>query len=319
MNISIIIATFNRTELLKACLDEIHRQLPGAQILVGINGTDPKTQSYLQTQNQVTFSVFQKKSPGEIRNELTKLVANPWICFLDDDVIIGKDYFKKCFELIENNTDIDILGGPDTSYPNESKMETAISLALTSPLATANSRRRHTKSSKSYYSTNEQDFILCNLWMKSEIFLKEGFTFDKRFFRNEENVLLNELFSNNKKSLYSGEIYVHHKRKSNLKVMSVTVMKSANFRMKSFLLFPSTFNFLYLFPSLFIIYLISLNFCFSMTYSLPVVIYLILLIFFSFQIAKKHKRYDLVAHIVLIQFLINLSYGIGFLSPPRKS
>ncbi|WP_372654691.1 glycosyltransferase family 2 protein [Halobacteriovorax sp.] len=316
MKYSILIVTYDRADLLQKCISEIRHQAPEVPILVGINGNDPKSSQYLQNISQVTFKSFPKMTPGEVRNELIKLVETPWICFLDDDIIPCEDYFKIAQGNIELKS-LDIFGGPDTSYPNESRLEAAISLALTSPLATAHSRKRHVVSNQFKSDATEQDLILCNLWMKTSIFHKEKNSFDSRFFRNEENVLLNKLLKEGKTTHYYGNLFVHHKRKSNLFHMIFTVMKSANFRMKSFLFYPNSFQPIYLVPSIAFLYLVYIALFPSVLLSIPLFIYLISLITLSWKICSKEKRMNLFFQVILIQGLINLSYGIGFISPPR--
>ncbi len=318
MAYSIIIVTYERTELLQKCITEIRKQSPQTPIYVGVNGSDNKSTQYLQSISQVTCKSFPKITPGEVRNELIKLVETPWICFLDDDIIPCENYFKMAEDNIAMKS-LDIFGGPDTSYPNEDKLEQAISLALTSPLATAHSRKRHTVSTEFNSSATEQDYILCNLWMKTSIFQKEGNSFDSRFFRNEENVLLNKVLREGKIAHYYGQFYVHHKRKSNLIYMILTVMKSANFRAKSFLIFPKTFQIIYLAPSFAFLYLIYVSLRPSLINFVPVALYLLTLIFFSLKICSRHKKMSLLLHVLIIQGLINVSYGIGFISPPRTT
>lgn len=318
MKYSIIIVTYQRVELLQKCISEIRKQTPTAQILVGINGPDQYALNYLQNIPQVTCKSFQKMSPGEVRNELIKLVETPWICFLDDDVIPCENYFK----MAEDNMAIkslDIFGGPDTAYPDENKLEAAISLALTSPLATAQSRKRHTVSDDFKTSATEQDYILCNLWMKTSIFQADGNKFDARFFRNEENVLLIKVLKEARVAHYYGNFYVHHKRKNNLIYMILTVMKSANYRAKSFRIFPKSFQLIYTVPSIAFLYLIYLMLNPNLIGLIPVILYLIILIFFSYRICSRARRMNLFPHVLIIQGLINLSYAIGFISPPKTT
>lgn len=318
MKYSIIIVTYDRSDLLQKCISEIRLQSPNAPIYVGINGGDKKSEQYLQNISQVTFKSFPKMTPGEVRNELIKLVETPWICFLDDDVIVRDHYF----EMAESNLEIkslDIFGGPDTSYPNEDKIESAISLALTSPLATAHSRKRHIVSKEFNPNATEQDLILCNLWMKTSIFQVEKNKFDKRFFRNEENVLLNKVLSEGKTSHYYGELFVHHKRKNNLIQMTLTVMKSANFRLKSFLLYPESFQPLYIIPSIAFLYLVYTSLFPSFFKVVPIILYLLAVVIISWKICRREKRMDLFFQVILIQGLINISYAIGFISPPRST
>ncbi|OUR93711.1 hypothetical protein A9Q84_19815 [Halobacteriovorax marinus] len=319
MNYSIIIVTYNRLDLLQKCIAEITSQSPKAKVLVGINGHDDASQAYLQNCPNVTFKSFKKVTPGEVRNDLAKMVETPWICFLDDDVIVSDGYFKKVENILSTYSNLDIFGGPDASYPGEDSTETAISLALTSPIATAHSRKRHTVSKTDTQDATEQDLILCNLWMRTSLFQKENFSFDKRFFRNEENVLLHLLLKANKKAMYFGELFVHHKRKNNLFQMIITVMKSANFRAKSFMLFPDSFNFLYTVPSLFFLYIVTIPFYECFLKLIPLFIYFLVLIYFTWKVCSSANKMNLFFQVMLVQILINLSYGVGFISPPRST
>ncbi len=319
MKYSIIIVTYERTDLLQKCISEIRHQSPNTPIFVGIKGNDHKSSQYLQNISQVTFKSFPKNTvPSDIRNQLIKLVETPWICFLGEDVIPCDNYFN----IAESNLELkslDIFGGPDTSYPSEESLEKAISLALTSPLATAQSRVRHIVSEVFNSEATEQNLLLCNLWMKTSLFHKEENSFDIKFLKNEDSILLNKLIKEGKTTHFYGKLYVHHKKMDNLFQMILSVMKSANFRMKSFILYPNCFQPIYLVPSITFLYLIYLTFFPSFVISIPLIIYLITLIILSWKICSKEKRMNLFLQVILIQGLMNLSYGMGFISPPRST
>ena len=314
MNYSIIIVTFNRCVVLKRCLQEIYKQVPNAQIFVGVNGNDEETIDFLENENKVTYKSYSSMTPGEVRNELVKLTNSEWLCFLDDDVIISESYFKNAQVVKNKHKDLEVFGGPDTSYLNEGIIEKSISLTLTSPLATANSKNRHSVSSLVNLNSTEYDLILCNLWIKNSIFKDEHFMFDKRFFRNEENVLLYQLQELNKKIAYFGELYVHHKRKSGLYLMCLTVFRSAHYRAKSFAFFPKSFNLIFLIPSFFVIYLLILPLSPVEHFHTPAYIYMILILGASLKVCIKEGLIKLFPLVVLIHALINISYGLGFLS-----
>lgn len=289
---------------MELCLQSLLRQksVTELEVLVVLNGPDKASESYLREQNVNLTTLEKRLTPAGARNLASKKAKGKWLLFLDDDVTLPENYLLKALELLKNK--IEILGGPDQTPPNADEFERALGLALSSPLATAHTHKRHHKGEK-IENGNEGKFILCHLWILREIFLQNSF--DERFFRNEENVLLHVL--KEKAMLYSPDLFVYHQRKAQFSKLAPAVFSSGRHRIRSFFLYPNSFRPLYLVPLLFFFYLISLVFLTHTWVLFPLVVFFVLSLFFAF----KRGGFGLGPMVLSYQIFINLSYALGTL------
>ncbi|MCY4523166.1 MAG: glycosyltransferase [Halobacteriovoraceae bacterium] len=314
---TVILVTYRRWHFLKTCLREIFFQLKTRndwEILVIVNGEDHKTSLGLKSEfSQVNVLHTPTVSPAQARNILIKKARGEYLCFLDDDSMPGKNYFKMALDFISSAPRVDVFGGPDTVFPDASWFEKVVGMTLLSPMATATTCLRH--SIKKQYIVkegNEEKLILCNLWIKKNIFHKDGYLFDKRFFRNEENILLWHLQKAGKIIKYLPFFYVYHRRKKNLFSVGLAVIGSGRNRLKGFFLYPGSLGLVYFIPMLFVLYLNILPWMDSSVFLWPIVIYIVLLIFFAGKITLQHGRPVFFPHVVFMQFVININYGWAF-------
>lgn len=328
MNLSIIIVTFKRQNLLKNCLESIFQQQKNSfnlQIIVVINGHDPETDNLLQ-KLPFNFNIIKKPkgSPGDARNQGIKKVQSPYILFLDDDVILPLFYFQKAEKIIRQGPDIDVFGGPDQNYPQATLRQKALSLALSSPIVMGPTYKRHTLiKNQSKIKATEKSLILCHLWFKSRIFLTEGFKFNHYFFRNEENELLNLLQKKKKNIFYFSEIFVYHKRKEKFIELFKTLVTSAYFRRKQLLQNFKWRDLIYLGPTFLLLYPLGYFFIpekISEYYLYPIYLYFLFMIFFAIKKSYQQSSQTLFIWVMIYQFYILICYGLGhliFVSPKR--
>ncbi len=218
-------------------------------------------------------------------------------------------------EFIKDNKDVDVFGGPDQSAPNISKFERSVGYVLTSPLATASTRYRHQANQQNNrMEGNEKNLILCNMWFKAKLFTKQGYSFDEKLFRNEENVLINQLKSAKKNIVYFANLFVYHKRKDHLGMLAKTVFKSGECRFLSFFIYPKMVNLIYFVPVFFVLAVLLLPFYSLKAWSLLLLVYVINIHFASLRIATHNKAINCYFNIFFLHMVINFSYGIGFLS-----
>lgn len=306
IKISIVIVTFKRPKLLARCLDSIAAATgkPPHEILVVINGSDSKSSELVSKHSTQLIQLKARVTPGEARNRAAAKATGEYILFLDDDVYLPPHYFEKASEYYSSSK-VDVFGGPDQTATDACFFERAIGTALTSPMATASTRYRHQKATLEL-AGNEQNLILCALWIKKELFHKVEF--DPRFFRNEENVLLSQL--QNPVIEYDSELWVEHKRKTDVLQLSRAIGGSGYYRMKMFYHFKAPHP-LYFVPLLFVCYLAILPFATSETFIFPLALYLLLNGITSLTLGRRELA--LIPFIMGYQFLINVSYGIGSL------
>lgn len=311
---SIVIITYKRSKLLQRCLQSI---LPNQQnfdfdINVVVNGNDRESALLLKNSfPNINLIQVKKCNPGEARNIAAEQIKSEYIFFLDDDTILPFDYFDQIKDIFSNNENLEIFGGPDANYPNSTKWEKALSVALTSPLATASTRHRH-HSTYEENSSSENKLILCNMWIKKKVF-DDGLKFDRRFFRNEENVFIHQALEKNISVDYFPRLFVYHKRRSTIWALFRAVMLSGSGRLRSFFYYPKSLNPIYFIPFMFSTYVILLLlFETGFFFKIPMIIYLILNIYMSWKLSKNKRNSLFMIRVSLIQFIINFAYGIGF-------
>lgn len=109
MKISCIIPTTNRVEALINCLDSISKQSVTPDEIIIINQGEYLSQSFFRNASYnllIKIVNIKRKSLTNARNVGIKMAKYNQICFLDDDVILHKDYFNIMINAIkENNFD----------------------------------------------------------------------------------------------------------------------------------------------------------------------------------------------------------------------
>lgn len=319
MRLSIVIVTHNRPQLLLQCLHSLDLSLArspffNAQVLVIVNGEDQDSLSQLQRLSP-TFSLkikwkkIPRATPAAARNFALDLPLEEWVLFLDDDSSLPLNYFLRAQEILEKYPQMTVMGGPDQTPEDSTFFARALGEVLKSPLATASTRFRHS-SGRGHVWADEKHFILCNLWMKSSAFREHRLRFDQRLFRNEENILLFELQKFSNHFLWAPELWAYHDRKKNMKALIRPIFLSGFYRMKSFLYYPRSFNWPYLMPTFFLIYLMALPFLPLWPFWVGLFTYTLLLIYYSAVIARK-KGLALLPLTMVLHLCINLSYGLG--------
>ena len=281
---------------------------------VVVNGTeDHKSEDFLR-QNGHPYTTIERTTPASARNLAVKLSSSDYdyFGFADDDIIFPRSYFDHLDEILKEDS-WDVLGGPDLTYPNSPPFERAIGLSLASPMATASTRNRHRMhKTEGVRQCDEKSLILCALWFKSDIFYK-GHGFPPNYFRNEENVLLHQLSLEKYTFGISPKLHVFHKRKGSPLKLFFSTASSGFHRVKSFEQFPESSDPIYFIPMFFVLYLMSLMFYRHPLWLSLLPCYVLLNISFAWIVCSKNKSTVLLPYVVLIQFLINVFYGIGFL------
>ncbi len=311
--ISIIIVTYKRVELLKRLLLSLEKALIKqvrfkVELLIVVNGVDDFDSSKYLEEKNIKHKIIDSCTPGEARNVAIDLACGDWLVFFDDDVEVPDDYFLLAQKFLDKFPQADVFGGPDRYPKMATAKEEALGITLSSPLATSITRFRHIggnqKNAPIY--CDETYLILCNLWMKSEIFKRDGLRFDGRFYRNEENVLLAQLMD--KKLFFVRELYVYHARRAAFFKVARATMLSGKMRLRSIFAYHNTFRIIYFIPSIFVFYLAFVSWFIVW----PFYIYLLTVFFASLFLVVQKKRSHLLTLVIFYHIVLNISYGIGF-------
>lgn len=326
MNLSLAIVTHNRPELLCNCLKSIAQNIknlkPESKLIItaidiAINGNDScnyeniidqiTDDSSIHFKEKIAFKKYDKQSPAAIRNQLVTLQTSEYVLFLDDDIILNNDYLLNLEKLLTETPNIDVIGGPDGLYPETSSFEKAFSLALQSPFTTFNTRKRHHLSQEE--NGNESNLTLCNLLVRREIIQK--YRFNEELFRNEENLLLNQIahFHIRRSHLLG----VYHKRREGLRAF-IPSFFSGYYRMKMLSFSLDNIKFRYYLPVLALLLVLLSLFTFPFLFVSLVFLYFLINILSSLFICIKNRSHALTFTVSYAQFMILFHYALGQLA-----
>ena len=87
MNISVVIPTYNRKELLKRSIDSVINQtIKPSEIIIVDDGSNDGTEAMVKKKYD-SLKLIQQKNKGAsaARNSGIKASSGEWICFLDSD------------------------------------------------------------------------------------------------------------------------------------------------------------------------------------------------------------------------------------------
>ena len=323
MKITIVIVSFNRSKLLLELLQSLKQQDPHHfefEIIIVLNGDDSETLTSLVSHSESLQIIELKKGlpPGAARNLAIEKASGEYLVFLDDDITLPRFYFS--LAQTELKASMDLFGGPDITPLNGSFFQKALGLAQQSPLSSAHTRYRHEEYenislNQSLNSKRGSEFILCNLWVRKSFLIQHHLKFDDRFFRNEENVLIHQMRQYPHTFCFQSRLFVYHQKKKNIQQLCRAVFSSGYHRIKSFAIFPDSFEIIYLTPAFFVLYLISLSFLWHLPYAvLPLQIYLIMNLMLTYRLtSRKEQNLRFAPLVFLLQIVMNLSYGIGTL------
>lgn len=315
--LEVVIVTFSRQELLKALL----LSLPSTgieRVTIVINGPDHSTHQLINSMAQSHFHMIHcpvAMSPAAARNLALKNSSAEWLLFLDDDVLLPPGYIERAFTFISNHPKAIAFGGNDSAYPNCSTWELSLNLTLTSILATAHTRYRHgPERATTHRLAQESDLTLCNLWIKNNLLKEHHLTFNESFYRNEENVLLDEIGRYNKEIYRCHDLFVYHRRRPHLFAAMKSVFRSGQYRLKSLIKSRKIKNILHIIPLAALLFFIASLMSNPLVFTVGLLmIYLVVVSFVSLKVAQKHQRIDLYGHILLNHIGINLAYALGSL------
>ena len=107
MNISVVIPTYNRVELLKRSIDSVINQtIKPSEIIIVDDGSNDGTEAMVKKKYDSLKLIKQKnKGASAARNSGIKASSGEWICFLDSDDEWKNDKLEKQITAVVNNSD----------------------------------------------------------------------------------------------------------------------------------------------------------------------------------------------------------------------
>jgi len=226
MNLDIIIITRNRPVLLKNCLSSLRLAIEHlrrgeetadqlqAWVWVGINGKDETSETIIKDSQlsqvcQVLVRKFERKLPGDARNELLVEGNADWILFLDDDVIVPLTFLEEALKLSSRHQNVTVFGGPNLNPPGSSDFQRAQGLVLGSWPGSGPFSARYSLQPERQVE-NEMALTLCNLFVNRKQFFP---IFPTGFTCGEETDLLRQIREAGGSFYVSPGLYVFHERR----------------------------------------------------------------------------------------------------------
>ena len=113
MKASIIIATYNRAEILKNCLVALEKQnFKDFEVIVVDDGGSDNTREVISGFKQLSIKyIYQEHSQqGVARNKGIKIAKGGYIFFIGDDIIPKENWLEEHIKTLENNLNCGVLG-----------------------------------------------------------------------------------------------------------------------------------------------------------------------------------------------------------------
>lgn len=320
MKLSIIIPTFNRSQYLKKCVDSILQQRSDivGEIIIIINGKDRTTQQVIDANfannDLIHYFNVESMTPGEARNSAVKKSKFDFVHFIDDDTVLPENFYRTLFNFYIFKPNAVVIGGPDQPPPDANFLQYSFGLALASPFCSSHTYKRHSVGNNIISNAKETHLTLANLIVKKDILKNHHISFNKDYFRNEENDLIQEISKYTKEIYHVPDLYIFHYRRENI----IHSLKGSYYsgyyraRMLQNKGLSGQFKFLF-FPMILIGSQI-----FLLLYSLSATISAIKLYAFvafipSFYISFRYEAFKSLIVIWILHYFIPMFYSVGIL------
>lgn len=267
---------------------------------------------------QVKF-IMDKGLPSKKRNCGAIQATGEYLIFFDDDLDVPADYLQKLNDFIRTEK-ADVMGGPNLGFRQANQTQQMIDIAFSSWIGFGKGGERF-KSMGAVRDGTEDNLTANNLCICKEVFLSAG-GFDEKLYPGEEVELIRRLRMDGYKLIYCPKLIVYHRRRSSISGLSkqifhyaqgrVDVWKCTNFYWR---------DFIYLLPSLMVIYFMVLPFAVEGNKNAALGAYAYLSVLIGWVLCKGIRQ-QLSLGKILTLFVtvlsIHWSYGIGMLCQALK-
>ena len=258
--------------------------------------------------------------PSVQRNVCIKQAKGSIIYFLDNDSEIEPDNFKFAVEAFQSNPRIGVVGGPSCARMGDSQLQNEFTYCLSSYVCVGPISHRYKPFGKIHKAT-EKELILCNMFIRLDVLLEVGI-FNEELYPNEENELMDRIDAAGYEMIYHPGIIIHRSPRPDFLSFVNMLLSYGKGRFKHFTVFFRWQDTVFLIPTVFSIYIVSLPCINSLPkeyaayYVLPAVIYAFLTFVFcgySF-FAFKENKYRAFLTLPFLFFSVHFFYGAGILA-----
>ena len=245
---------------------------------------------------------------SENRNNGVKKAKFDTILFLDDDAYLEKDLLKNINSFLEDNSDVDIVGGVQLTPKDDTRFGKVSGVALSSFFGAYKMSNRYL-GNKINLNASEKDLTSAICVVKKRVFNKIG-GFDKKYFPGEDPEFFTRAKENGFKIASDPNIKIYHKRRPTLSSLFILIYLYCLVRPKITI---CSMDPVFAIPSMFLVYLVLLPFLVFVNklFLIPLLLYVVIALLFSFYESIKNKK-----ALFLLPFLyltIHLAYGLGFI------
>ena len=263
--------------------------------------------------NKYEIIVKEGLNPSENRNNAIKKANGEIMAILDDDVYLDENIFINAENFFNENKDIDLVGGPQLTPESDKFFAKVSGYVLESSFGAYKMSSRY-KKNKLNLNADETSLTSANCFVRKKVFDIVG-GFNPLLYPGEDPEFFSRVKKHNIKIAYSPDLIVYHKRRNSFFLFCKQIYKYGKVRIVKEKLNRTFVNPIFIIPSLFVVYIILLPFLYGISKIsiLPLIIYLILNILFSFGISLEKEPYAFPLLFVLF-FATHISYGLGMLS-----
>lgn len=305
---SIIIPVYNRPGEVNELLESLSLQDDkDFEVVIVEDGSTHTCEDVVKSySDKLKIRYFYKinEKPSIARNYGIEKASGNYYLFFDSDCILPPSYISIIKKALQQSY-ADAFGGPDAAHPSFSKLQKAISYAMTSFFTTGGIRGGGEKMGKFY----PRSF---NMGISDEVIKKTGGFPITKMHPGEDMVLSIEIIRNGFTTRLIREAFVYHKRRTTLKQFYNQVYRFAKTRVIMSKIYPETFKIFFIFPTLFVLgafLLIALS-AYNWLFITPLLLFIIMVFFDSLI----HNKNTIVAFLSIVSAFVQLfGYGWGFL------
>ncbi len=249
--------------------------------------------------------------PGIKRDIGYKNSTGEIIAFIDDDVYPSENWLLSAVKIFEKDENIGAIGGPAITPPSDSYFQKVSGFIYSSFLGGGNYSYRYLPQK----ARQVDDYPSCNLIIRKDVLDKIN-GFNTEFWPGEDTVICLKIIKNLKmKIFYDPNVLVYHHRRK-FPAGHLNQVKSYGLHRGYFVKkFPETsFRLSYFFPSLFVLYLLSLLVVLPFIKGLFYLIWLLPFLFYIiFLIIDGIRFYKYLPFVMVGIFITHIFYGVYFI------
>ena len=257
--VSVVIVASRRVKELSACLDGLRAQTVARHevVIVLVDATrelDVMATERSRGDPRVQVARCRGLSPSAARNVGAGQARAEVLYFLDDDVEIPPHALSELLETFAAHPEVDVVGGPNLTPPDDPQLAQVIGEVLASPVGTGLTRPRYVRTRSG--PAKEHHLILCNLAVRSSVF-ESGIRFPD-LFGGEENSLMGTATARGHRFWYESKLWVHHRRRRTLRGYAEQLYRYGYGRALAIRYAPNTFHVGYFAPVALLAYVSAL-------------------------------------------------------------